>query len=66
MNMYVVSELNKSKTNFHTKKMKISCHQTQKKKKASNLTMLVDFKRKQQDCLQVFYWYHETKLFGVH
>jgi hypothetical protein len=28
--------------------------------------VLVDFKRRKQECLQVFYSYHETKLFGVY
>jgi hypothetical protein len=37
-----------------------------KKKQASNLRLLIDFKRKKQECLQVFYSYHETKLFGVY
>jgi hypothetical protein len=34
-------------------------------KQASNLRKLVNFIRKKQDCLQVFYSFHETKLFGV-
>jgi hypothetical protein len=33
-----------------------------RKKQAGNLK----FKRKKQDCLQVFYNYHETKLVGVY
>jgi hypothetical protein len=37
-----------------------------RKKQASNLRVLVDFKSKKQECLQVFYNYHETKLFGVY
>jgi hypothetical protein len=37
-----------------------------RKKQAINLRVLVDFKRKKQECLQVFYSYHETKLFGVY
>jgi hypothetical protein len=39
---------------------------TQKKKQASNFRVLVDFKRKKQESLQVLYSYHETKLFGVY
>jgi hypothetical protein len=35
-----------------------------RKKQAKNLRKLIDFKRKKQDCLQVFYSYDETKLFG--
>jgi hypothetical protein len=35
-----------------------------RKKQARNLRKLVDFKRKKQDFLQVFYSYHETKPFG--
>jgi hypothetical protein len=37
-----------------------------RKKQASNLRVQVDYKRKKEDCLQVFYSYHKTKLFGVH
>jgi hypothetical protein len=37
-----------------------------RKKQASNIRVLVDFKRKKQDCLQDFYCYHENKLFGVY
>jgi hypothetical protein len=37
---------------------------SKEKKQASNLDVLVDFKRKIQDC-QVFDSYHESKLFGV-
>jgi hypothetical protein len=29
-------------------------------KQAGNLRVLVDFKRQKQDCLEVFYSYHET------
>jgi hypothetical protein len=34
------------------------------KRKNNLIRVLVDFKRKEQECLQVFYSYHETKLFG--
>jgi hypothetical protein len=37
-----------------------------RKKQARNLRKLVDFKRKKLECHQVFYSYHETKLFGVY
>jgi hypothetical protein len=39
---------------------------SKEKKQASNLRVLVDFKRKKQECLQVFCSYHETKLFSVY
>jgi hypothetical protein len=66
-----------SKISFRTKKIKTSRHfqkmhakkvyfGLKRKKQARNLRKLVDFKRKKQDCLQVFYSYHETKLFGVY
>jgi hypothetical protein len=49
--------------NMHVKKVYVGL---KRKKQARNLRKLVDFKRKKQDCLQVFYSYHETKLFGVY
>jgi hypothetical protein len=48
---------------MHAKKV---LSDSKEKKQASNLRVLVDFKRKKQECLQVFYSYHETKLFGVY
>jgi hypothetical protein len=48
---------------MHAKKVYVGL---KRKKQARNFRKLVDFKRKKQDCLQVFYSYHETKLFGVY
>jgi hypothetical protein len=48
---------------MHAKKVYVGL---KRKKQARILRKLVDFKRKKQDCLQVFYSYHETKLFGVY
>jgi hypothetical protein len=45
---------------MHAKKVFLD---SKEKKQAHNFRMLVDLKKK-QDCLQVFYCYHETKLFG--
>jgi hypothetical protein len=39
---------------------------SKEKEQASNLRVLVDLKRKKQECLQDFYSYHEIKLFGVY
>jgi hypothetical protein len=73
-NEYVVSELNQSKIHFHTKKMKKSRHfkkyawfpsDSKEKKPARTLTDLVDLIRKKPDWLQIFYSFHETKLFDV-
>jgi hypothetical protein len=52
------------KTSRHFKKctLKNFCRAQQKKQ----ARVLVDFRRKQQDWIQVFYNYHETKLFGVY
>jgi hypothetical protein len=49
---------------MHDKKVFVGL---KRKKQAGNLrVLLVDFNRKKQDCLQIFYSYHETKLFGVY
>jgi hypothetical protein len=48
---------------MHAKKVYVVL---KRKKQARNLRKLVAFKRKKQDYLQVFYSYHETKLFGVY
>jgi hypothetical protein len=48
---------------MHAKKVYVGL---KRKKQASNVRKLVDFKRKTQDYLQVFYIYHETKLFVVY
>jgi hypothetical protein len=47
---------------MHAKKVYVGL---KRKKQDRNLRKLVDFKRKKQDFLQIFYSYHETKLFGV-
>jgi hypothetical protein len=46
---------------MHAKKVYVGL-----KRKKQARKKLVDFKRKKRDCLQVFYSYHETKLFGVY
>jgi hypothetical protein len=48
---------------MHAKKVFVGL---KSKKQARNLKVLVDFSRKKLDCIQVFYSYHETKLFGVY
>jgi hypothetical protein len=49
---------------MHAKKVYVGLKR--KKKQARDLRKLVDFKRKKQDWLQVFYRDYETKLFGVY
>jgi hypothetical protein len=48
---------------MHAKKV---LSDSKEKNKLAILECWVDFKRKKQECLQVFYSYHETKLFGVY
>jgi hypothetical protein len=64
-----------SKISFRTKKIKTSRHFKKcmlKKlmsdsKEKNKLEILENWSiKKKQDCLQVFYSYHETKLFGVY
>jgi hypothetical protein len=66
-----------SKISFHTKKIKTSRHfkkcmlkmfmsDSKEKNKLEILENWSILKEKKQDCLQVFYSYHETKLFGVY
>jgi hypothetical protein len=58
----------KLKTSRHFKKCMLEkfCRTQKKKNKLEILESWSNLKEKKQDCLQVFYSYHETKLLGVY
>jgi hypothetical protein len=46
---------------MHIKKVFVGL---KRRKQVENLAVLVEIKRKKQDCLQIFIRYQESKLFG--